>query len=136
MLIKLVEHIDLNEAYAYLNSPDAGAVNLFVGTVRNQTKGKEVVRLDFEAYNIMALKQMEHLANQAMAKWPLVNLAIIHAVGAKDPGTPVVVIGVASAHRDASFEACRFLIDELKKTVPIWKKEFYEDNSVWVNAHP
>lgn len=136
MLIKLVEHIDLNEAYAYLNSPDAGAVNLFVGTVRNQTKGKEVVRLDFEAYDQMAIRQMEHLANEAMDKWPLVNLAIIHAVGAKEPGTPVVVIGVSSAHRDASFEACRFLIDELKKTVPIWKKEFYEDNSMWVNAHP
>ena len=136
MLIKLVEHIDLNEAYAYLNSTDAGAVNLFVGTVRNQTKGKAVVQLDFEAYDAMAIKQMEHLANQAIRKWPLVNLAIIHAVGAKEPGTPVVVIGVASAHRDASFEACRFLIDELKKTVPIWKKEFYEDNSVWVNAHP
>jgi molybdopterin synthase catalytic subunit len=136
VLIKLVEHIDLNEAYAYLNSPDAGAVNLFVGTVRNQTKGKEVVRLDFEAYDQMAIRQMEHLANEAMDKWSLVNLAIIHAVGAKEPGTPVVVIGVSSAHRDASFEACRFLIDELKKTVPIWKKEFYEDNSVWVNAHP
>jgi len=136
VLIKLVEHIDLNEAYAYLNSTDAGAVNLFVGTVRNQTKGKAVVQLDFEAYDAMAIKQMEHLANQAIRKWPLVNLAIIHAVGAKEPGTPVVVIGVASAHRDASFEACRFLIDELKKTVPIWKKEFYEDNSVWVNAHP
>jgi molybdopterin synthase catalytic subunit len=136
VLIKLVEHIDLNEAYTYLNSPDAGAVNLFVGTVRNQTKGKAVMQLDFEAYDAMAIKQMEHLANQAMGKWPLVNLVIVHAVGAKEPGTPVVVIGVASAHRDASFEACRFLIDELKKTVPIWKKEFYEDNSVWVNAHP
>jgi molybdopterin synthase catalytic subunit len=136
VLIKLVEYIDLNEAYAYLNSPDAGAVNLFVGTVRNQTKGKSVVQLGFEAYDTMAVKQMEHLADEAMRKWPLVNLAMIHAVGAKEPGVPVVVIGVSSAHRDASFEACRFLIDELKKTVPIWKKEFYEDNSVWVNAHP
>jgi len=136
MLIKLVDHIDLNEAYAYLNSPDAGAVNLFVGTVRNQTKGKEVVHLDFEAYDAMALKQMEQVANQAMQKWPLVKVAVIHAVGAKEPGTPVVVVGVSSAHRDASFEACRFLIDELKKTVPIWKKEYFEDNSVWVNAHP
>ena len=136
MLIKLVDHIDLNEAYAYLNSPDAGAVNLFVGTVRNQTKGKEVVHLDFEAYDAMALKQMEHVANQAAKKWPLVKVAVIHAVGAKEPGTPVVVVGVSSAHRDASFEACRFLIDELKKTVPIWKKEYFEDNSVWVNAHP
>ncbi len=136
MLIKIVEHIDLNEAYAYLQSPEAGAVNLFVGTVRNHSKGKDVVRLDFEAYDAMAIRQMEHIANEAFDKWPLVKLAIVHAVGAKDPGTPVVVIGVSSAHRDASFEACRFLIDELKKTVPIWKKEFYEDNSVWVNAHP
>lgn len=136
MLIKIVEHIDLNEAYAYLQSPEAGAVNLFVGTVRNHSKGKDVIRLDFEAYDAMAIRQMEHIAYEAVNKWPLVKLAIIHAVGAKDPGTPVVVVGVSSAHRDASFEACRFLIDELKKTVPIWKKEFYEDNSVWVNAHP
>ncbi|MDT3403130.1 molybdenum cofactor biosynthesis protein MoaE [Mucilaginibacter terrae] len=136
MLIKLVDHIDLNEAYAHLNSPDAGAVNLFVGTVRNQTKGKEVLRLDFEAYDAMALRQMEHVASLAMQKWPLAKVAVIHAVGAKEPGTPVVVVGVSSAHRDASFEACRFLIDELKKTVPIWKKEYFEDNSVWVNAHP
>jgi molybdopterin synthase catalytic subunit len=136
VLIKLVEHIDLNEAYAYLQSDDAGAVNLFVGTVRNHSKGKAVVRLDFEAYDAMAIRQMEHLSKQAFEQWPLVKLVIIHAVGAKNPGTPVVVIGVSSAHRDASFEACRFLIDELKKTVPIWKKEFYEDNSVWVNAHP
>jgi molybdopterin synthase catalytic subunit len=99
VLIKLVEHIDLNEAYAYLQEPEAGAVNLFVGTVRNHSKGKAVVRLDFEAYDAMALRQMEHLANEAMNKWPLVKLAIIHAVGAKEPGIPVVVIGVSSAHR-------------------------------------
>lgn len=136
MLIKLVEHIDLNEVYAHLHDTGAGAVNLFVGTVRDHSKGKKVIRLDFEAYDAMALKQMQHLADQAMQQWALVKLAIVHAVGAKDPGVPVVVIGVSSAHREASFEACRFLIDELKKTVPIWKKEFYEDNSVWVNAHP
>ncbi|QJD95596.1 molybdenum cofactor biosynthesis protein MoaE [Mucilaginibacter robiniae] len=136
MLIKVVEQIDLNEAYAYLRSPDAGAVNLFIGTVRNHSKGKEVVRLDFEAYDAMAIQQMQHVADEAAAKWPLCKLAMIHAIGAKDPGEPVVVVGVSSAHREASFEACRFLIDELKKTVPIWKKEFYEDNSVWINAHP
>jgi len=136
MLIRIVEHIDLNEAYAWLQSPDAGAVNLFIGTVRNHTKGKAVTRLDFEAYEAMALQQMQHVANAAKAKWPLVKLVIIHATGAKQPGEPVVITGVSSAHRDASFEACRFLIDELKRTVPIWKKEFYEDNSMWVNAHP
>lgn len=136
MLIKIVEQIDLNEAYAHLRSPEAGAVNLFVGTVRNHSKGKGVVRLDFEAYETMALQQMQHVADAAYRQFPLCKLVMIHAVGAKEPGEPVVVVGVSSAHRDASFEACRFLIDELKKTVPIWKKEFYEDNSVWVNAHP
>lgn len=136
MTIRIVEHIDLNEAYAALRTPQAGAVNLFIGTVRNHSKGKEVVRLDFEAYDAMAIRQMEIIAGQANEKWPLEKLVMIHAVGAKDPGEPVVVVGVSSAHREASFEACRFLIDELKKTVPIWKKEFYEDNSVWVNAHP
>lgn len=134
--IKIVEHIDLNEAYTALHSPQAGAVNLFVGTVRNHNKGKAVIHLDFEAYDAMAIKQMEIIAERAQAKWPLEKLVMIHAKGAKEPGVPVVVVGVSSAHRDASFEACCFLIDELKKTVPIWKKEFYEDNSVWINAHP
>jgi molybdopterin synthase catalytic subunit len=136
MLIRIVEHIDLNEAYASLQSPEAGAVNLFIGTVRNHSKGKAVTRLNFEAYDAMALKQMQHIADAAKEKWDLCKLVIIHAVGAKQPGVPVVIVGVSSAHREASFEACRFLIDELKKTVPIWKKEFYEDNSMWVNAHP
>ena len=136
MLIKLVEHIDLNEAYSYLRSEEAGAIDLFVGTVRNHTKGKQVTKLDFEAYDQMALKEMNKIAQEAKDQWPLYKVAVIHATGAKEPGEPVVVIGVSSAHRDASFEACRFIIDELKKTVPIWKKEFYEANSVWVNAHP
>ncbi|NCD69695.1 molybdenum cofactor biosynthesis protein MoaE [Mucilaginibacter agri] len=136
MLIRIVEHIDLNEAPAYLVSEETGAINLFVGTVRNHSKGKTVLHLDFEAYEPMAVKEMEKLGLQAKVKWPLYEVAIIHAVGHKLPGEPVVVIGVSSAHREASFEACRWLIDELKKTVPIWKKEFYEDNSVWVNAHP
>lgn len=136
MLIRLVEHIDLNEAYSFLGTPEAGAVNLFVGTVRNHAKGKAVLQLDFEAYEPMAVKQMQKIAAQALEKWPLYKIAMIHATGSKQPGEPVVVIGVSSAHREASFEACRFLIDELKKTVPIWKKEYYQDNSVWVNAHP
>ncbi len=136
MTIRIVEHIDLNEAYAVLRTPGAGAINLFIGTVRNHSKGKAVIHLDFEAYDAMAIRQMEIIAEQAKVQWALEKLVMIHATGAKEPGEPVVVVGVSSAHREASFEACRFLIDELKKTVPIWKKEFYEDNSVWVNAHP
>jgi len=134
--IEIVDQIDLTEAYSYLNSPDAGAINLFVGTVRNHSHSKAVKKLAFEAYEPMALKEMEKLAKQATENWTLSKLLIYHVVGEKAIGEPVVVIGVASSHRQVAFEACRFLIDELKKTVPIWKKEFYEDGSIWVNAHP
>jgi molybdopterin synthase catalytic subunit len=136
MLIKIVDNIDLNEAYAYLQSPVSGAVNLFVGTVRNHSHGKDVIKLVFEAYEAMALKEMHKIAEAAQSRWQLDKVAIIHAVGEKQPGEAVVITGASSVHRKASFEACQFLIDELKKTVPIWKHEFFKDNSVWVNAHP
>jgi molybdopterin synthase catalytic subunit len=136
MLVKIVDDIDIREVYEYLRSAETGAVNLFIGTVRNHTKGKEVVKLVFEAYEKMALKEMNKLANTAKQRWPIDRLLMLHITGEKKPGEAVVAIGVTSSHRDASFEACRFLIDELKKTVPIWKKEFFIDNSVWVNAHP
>ena len=136
MLIKIVDEIDLKEAYNYLESPVSGAVNLFVGTVRNHSHGKEVVKLVFEAYEAMALKEMHKIAETAQKEWQLDKVVMIHAVGEKLPGEAVVITGASSVHRKASFEACEFLIDELKKTVPIWKHEFFIDNSIWVNAHP
>ena len=136
MLIKIVDNIDLNEAYAYLQSPSSGAVNLFVGTVRNHSHGKDVIKLVFEAYEAMALKEMRKIAEAAQSRWQLDKVVMIHAVGEKQPGEAVVITGASSVHRKASFEACQFLIDELKNTVPIWKHEFFKDNSVWVNAHP
>ncbi|MFB9862185.1 molybdenum cofactor biosynthesis protein MoaE [Rufibacter immobilis] len=136
MLIRIVDQVDLQEAYQYLQAPTAGGIDLFIGTVRDNAKGKNVVKLVFEAYAPMALKEMRKIAEHAQSQWPLERLVMLHAVGEKRVGEPVVIIGVASAHRDAAFTACRFLIDELKKTVPIWKKEYYQDNSVWVNAHP
>ncbi len=135
-MIKIVSHINFDEVYSYLNSPDAGAVNLFVGTVRNNAHGKPVDKLAFEAYEPMAMKEMEKLAAQASTTWQVSKLAIVHVIGEKAVGEPVVAIGIASPHRLEAFEATRFLIDELKKTVPIWKKEFYQDGSIWVNAHP
>ncbi|WP_192820408.1 molybdenum cofactor biosynthesis protein MoaE [Rufibacter sp. LB8] len=136
MHISIVEQVDLNQAYQLLQHDGAGGVNLFVGTVRNHAQGKQVTKLVFEAYVPMALKEMQKIAEAAQQKWPLDGLVMQHAVGEKGIGEPVVIIGTSSAHREASFAACRFLIDELKKTVPIWKKEYYQDNSVWVNAHP
>ena len=128
--------LEVQRCLDFVSDAAVGGIDVFVGTVRNQTKGKEVLKLEFEAYEPMALKEMEKLAAQATANWTLSKVLIHHVVGEKAIGEPVVVIGVASPHRQAAFEASRFLIDELKKTVPIWKKEFYEDGSMWVNAHP
>lgn len=136
MLIKIVTDIYIAEAYEYLQSPTSGGINLFIGTVRNHSTGRAVTKLVFEAYEKMALKEMEKIAHTAMQRWPLDNAIIIHAVGEKLPGEAVVITGASSAHRQASFEACAFLIDELKKTVPIWKHEHFKDGAVWVNAHP
>jgi len=135
-MIKIVSHINLSEAYSYLNSPEAGAVNLFVGTVRNNAHGKQVEKLLFEAYEPMAIKEMGKIADHAKEKWSISKLLMVHVVGEKAVGEAVVVTGIASPHRKEAFEATQFLIDELKKSVPIWKKEFYQDGSIWVNAHP
>ena len=136
MLIELVDHIDLNTTYEYLQSPEAGGVALFVGTVRNHAQGKEVIKLVFEAYEPMALAEMKKIAVRAKEQWPLNEVVMQHALGERQIGEAVVVVGASSAHRQAAFDACRFLIDTLKATVPIWKKEYYTDSSIWVNAHP
>jgi molybdopterin synthase catalytic subunit len=136
MLIEIVDHIDLARACEYLRDPAAGGLDLFVGTVRNQAGGKEVLKLEFEAYGPMALSEMRKIGSRAAARWPLSKIVMLHVLGKRKVGEAVVLVGASSAHRAAAFEACRFLIDELKTTVPIWKKEFYSDSSVWVAAHP
>jgi molybdopterin synthase catalytic subunit len=136
MLIEIVDHIDLHSAYEYLQSNDAGGVHLFVGTVRNHAQGKAVVKLVFEAYAPMALSEMKKIAIRAKQRWALNAVVMQHVTGERKIGEAVVVVGASSAHREAAFEACRFLIDELKASVPIWKKEYYSDSSIWVNAHP
>lgn len=134
--ILLVNHINLDEIYSWLQDPEAGGINLFIGNVRNHAQGKAVLKLEFEGYKPMALREMEKLAAEALKKWPIKKLLMVHALGSKQIGDPVVVIGTATAHRKDAFKATRFLIDELKNTVPIWKKEYFADQTIWVNAHP
>ncbi len=114
----------------------AGAVDVFIGTVRNHTQGRTVTRLEYEAYEPMAISEMRKIAEQAQQKWPVQKLAIHHRVGTLRIGDAAVVIAVSTPHRADAFEACRFVIDTLKQTVPIWKKEIFEDGEVWVAAHP
>jgi molybdopterin synthase catalytic subunit len=117
-------------------SPESGGIDIFIGTVRNATKGKTVIRLEFEAYEPMALAEMEKIAKQAIEKWPVQKVLIHHRIGILQVGEVPVIIAVSAAHRAAAFDACRYIIDTLKQTVPIWKKEIFEDGEVWVAAHP
>ncbi|MGV3502400.1 MAG: molybdenum cofactor biosynthesis protein MoaE [Adhaeribacter sp.] len=128
--------IDTQEVIASVQDEGAGAVNVFIGTVRNQSQTKPVVQLDFEAFDSMALKKMQQLAEEAASRWPVRKVSIVHRKGSLQIGDIAVVIAVSTPHRKASFEACEFLIDTLKEVVPIWKKEFFEDGAVWVAAHP
>ncbi|MFD2866336.1 molybdenum cofactor biosynthesis protein MoaE [Mucilaginibacter antarcticus] len=128
--------LNVQQCVDWVTSPDCGGIDVFIGTVRNATKGKAVMRLEFEAYDKMAIAEMEKLAKQALDKWPVHKILIHHRTGVLQVGEIPVIIAVAAAHRDAAFDACRYIIDSLKKTVPIWKKEIFEDGEVWVAAHP
>ena len=137
LMIALTDQpIDTAAVIAAVQAEGAGAVNVFIGTVRNQTQARPVVRLEFEAYESMALKKMRELTDQAAARWPVQKVALVHRTGVVPIGEAAVVIAVATPHRQASFEACAYLIDTLKEVVPIWKKEIFEDGEVWVAAHP
>lgn len=128
--------LNIQSAIDWIVSPESGGINVFIGTVRNATKGKAVIRLEFETYEQMALSEIEKIVKAAFDKWPVQQALVHHRTGVLEVGEVPVVIAVSAAHRDAAFEACRYIIDTLKQTVPIWKKEVFEDGEVWVAAHP
>jgi molybdopterin synthase catalytic subunit len=121
---------------ATMKHPEDGAVAVFEGMVRNHSRGRRTLHLDYEAYEEMALKEMEALAAQALSKFGVRDVALVHRLGRLQIGETSVLIVVASAHRAAAFDACRWLIDTLKRTVPIWKKEHFEDGAVWADGEP
>ena len=111
-----------------------GAVCVFDGIVRNNTRGRSTLFLDYESYEVMALEQMRGLAGEALTRFGARDVALVHRLGRLSIGESSVLIVVASAHRGAAFDACRWLIDTLKKTVPIWKKEHFVDGAVWADG--
>lgn len=119
-----------------LKRPEDGAVVVFEGVVRNNTRGRRTLYLDYEAYEAMALEQMEGLSDRARKLFEVDGVSIIHRLGRLDVGETSVLIVVTSNHRAAAFDACRWVIDTLKKTVPIWKKEYFEDGAVWADGEP
>ncbi len=132
----LTTRLDTLGCISFVHSEDAGGIDVFIGMVRNATKGKPVLRLEFEAYEPMAIAEMQKIAEQALEKFGAKRIALHHRTGILDIGEAAVVIAVSAPHRAAAFDACRYCIDTLKETVPIWKKEIFEDGEVWVAAHP
>jgi molybdopterin synthase catalytic subunit len=133
--VRLVrEPIDSEATVRKLQQPSDGAVVIFSGVVRDNTRGRRTLYLDYEAYEAMALPQMESLAAEARQRFAVRGASIVHRLGRLEIGETSVLIVVAAAHRGAAFDACRWLIDTLKKTVPIWKKEFFEDGAVWADG--
>ncbi len=113
-----------------------GGLAVFIGTVRNQTQGRPVDHLEFEAYEPMAVKEMSKIAEQMMGRWDAKHVCIHHRTGHLALGDVAVIIAVSTPHRAEAFASCQYAIDTLKQTVPIWKKEIFEDGEVWVAAHP
>lgn len=124
------------EVMAGIKAGADGAVCVFDGIVRNNTRGRETLYLDYEAYREMAVEQMRGLAAAAVEQFGVRDIALLHRLGRLQVGETSVLIAVASAHRGQAFEACRWLIDTLKKKVPIWKKETFVDGAVWADGEP
>ena len=136
-MIKITEKsIDVQKVIETASSLGAGAVNVFVGTVRNNAHGKKVVWLEYEAYESMAVAEIRKVIDDASHRWPLLGWAVSHRVGTLKPGEVSVAVAVSSPHRRESFEACQYIIDTLKEKAPIWKKEHFEDGEEWVSARP
>jgi molybdopterin synthase catalytic subunit/molybdopterin converting factor small subunit len=130
------ERIETASILENIKRPEDGAAVVFEGIVRNHTRDRRTLYLDYEAYEEMALKQMEELAARALVEYQIREVAIVHRLGRLEIGETSVLIVVASAHRPAAFDACRWLIDTLKRTVPIWKKEHFEDGAMWADGEP
>jgi molybdopterin synthase catalytic subunit len=134
-IVELVrEPIRVAELVAGLKSPEDGAVAVFEGIARNHSRGRKTLYLEYEAYESMALARLRELATAMRTQFAVDCVTLVHRLGRLDIGQTSVFIGVSAAHRGAAFDACRFGIDTLKRTVPIWKKEYFEDGAVWAEG--
>jgi len=128
------EPISIEALAATVGDPDAGAIVTFVGTTRATNRGRQVLKLEYEAYAEMAVSEFEKIGAQAISRWELTRVAIVHRVGVVPLGEASVVIAVSAPHRREAIEACHFCIDRLKLVAPIWKKEHFEGGEVWIGS--
>ena len=128
------DELDPGRVAELVGHPGAGAVVTFVGTTRDHTGDRRVLRLEYEAYRPMADEQLQRVADEMLAQWELTGVAIHHRLGRLEIGEASLVVAVSSALRQAAFDACHFSIHRIKQIVPIWKKEFFEGGEVWVGS--
>jgi molybdopterin synthase catalytic subunit len=126
--------IDLQELVRFVTDPEAGAIATFIGTTRNHNDGRKVIALDYDGYPEMAEKELARIDAAARKQWQICRMAIVHRLGPVQITEASVMIAVSSGHREAAFAACRFAIEEIKRTVPIWKKEVFEGGEVWIGT--
>lgn len=136
MIAITTDPIDVASALKLLQADEAGAIDLFLGVVRDNTQERSVDHLEYEAYDRMAISEMQKIVDEANRRWKLLRYVVIHRKGTLRIGEIAVLIGVATPHRADAFDATRYVIDTIKQTVPIWKKEIFTDGEVWVNATP
>lgn len=129
------EPIDIPAVIASVGTAGSGAIDVFVGTTRDNSRGRQVTSLEYEAYVPMAMKSMNDIEQETRKRWNVHEINIVHRIGKVAIGEPSVVIAVSSAHRDEAFKACRYLIDRLKEVVPIWKREYYADGTFEWSMH-
>ena len=134
MILITHDELDAAEVVSEVAHPGAGAVVTFVGATRDNTAGRRVLFLEYEAYRPMADQQLERVAEEMRHRWELTGVAIHHRLGKLGIGEASLIVGVSSAHRKEAFEACHYSIDRIKQIVPIWKKEFFEGGEVWVGS--
>jgi molybdopterin synthase catalytic subunit len=136
-MIKITQKsIDVQKVIDTASSLGAGAVNVFIGTVRNTAHGKNVLWLEYEAYESMAVAEIKKIIDDASHRWPMLGWAVCHRIGTLKPGEVSVVVAVSTPHRADSFAACEYIIDTIKEKAPIWKKEVFEDGQEWISARP
>ena len=135
MIIITDAPLDPNQFTEAVKGTAHGAVITFLGTTREETAGKKVLYLEYESYDPMASDKLHELCDEIRQKWAVKDIAIGHRVGKLEIGEISLVVALSSAHRNEAFESCIYLVDRLKETVPIWKKEVFEDGEIWVDAH-
>ncbi|AMM53111.1 molybdenum cofactor biosynthesis protein MoaE [Pyrococcus kukulkanii] len=133
-LFKKPGDFNLEEAVDLVSSPESGGIVIFLGKVRNENYGRKVKRLIYEAYDEMAIKEMVRIREEALKKFPISDALIWHRVGDFEVGENTILIVVAAKHREEAFEACMWIIDEVKKRVPIWKREVTEEGEFWIEG--